>query len=63
MEKLLLNIHEVSEYLGLSINTIYCWVSRKKIPYTKINGLLRFEVHQLQRWIRRNSSQKTDLYE
>jgi len=58
MEKILLNIDEASELLGLSKNTIYCWVSRRKIPFTKINGLLRFDVAQLKRWIRRNTFQQ-----
>lgn len=49
--KRLINIHELSELLGICVNTIYSWVSEKKIPYTKMGRLLRFDSEKINRWI------------
>ena len=39
----------------MSKNTIYSWVWQKKIPYTKIGHLLRFDVQVIDQWIKENS--------
>jgi len=45
MEKRLLGVKEVSEYIGLSPQTIYNKINRGKfpIPYKKVFGLLKWE--------------------
>lgn len=52
---LLLNIKEISEYLGVSVQTIYDWVYKEKIPYHKVGRLLRFDLNEINEWIRRAS--------
>jgi len=52
MEKLL-NIKQLSEYLEVSVNTIYSWVSRGKIPFIKLNGIVRFQLDDINTWIDR----------
>jgi excisionase family DNA binding protein len=47
----LLTIDHVSEIVGLTRNTLYAYVSRKKIPYIKMGKLVRFELEELQCWI------------
>jgi len=54
MEKRLLNIKELSEYLNVSVHTIYSWVSRKKIPFSKLNGVVRFRLDSIQEWTKQN---------
>jgi excisionase family DNA binding protein len=44
MQKRLIDIKELSEYIGISINTLYGWVSQKKIPYCKIGRLTKFDL-------------------
>ncbi|MFH1367934.1 MAG: helix-turn-helix domain-containing protein [Elusimicrobiota bacterium] len=51
MEKRLLNITEASEYLGIKKNTLYGWVCYRKIPYVKIGRLLKFDKHDIDKWI------------
>jgi len=49
--KRLINITELSQLTGLSVNTLYSWVSQKKIPYVKVGRLTKFDVRAIDRWI------------
>ena len=51
MKKRLLDIRDASEYLGIPVNTLRCWCSRKTIPHVKIARMVRFDVEELDRWI------------
>lgn len=55
MERRYLNIRELSEYTGISKATIYTWVCQKRIPYVKISNLLRFDLRQIDGWIKTRS--------
>lgn len=47
----LININEVSQFLGISINTVYSWVNQRRIPYVKIGRLLKFDRRDIEAWI------------
>lgn len=47
----LLNIRELSEYLGVSINTIYCWVNKGFIPRIKLGRLVKFDINEINSWL------------
>lgn len=34
-------------------STLYAWTSRRRIPFLKINGLLRFREKNLEQWLRK----------
>ncbi len=51
MKKRLIDIREASEYLGIAVNTLRCWCSRKSIPHVKIDRMVRFDVQVLDEWI------------
>ena len=55
MQKRLLTINEASEYLGISANTLYSWVSQKKIDYVKIGRLTKFDLKVIDKFIENNS--------
>ena len=55
MNKRLININELSEYIGLSKNTIYCWVSQRRIPFVKLGRLTKFDLQKIEEWIEENS--------
>ena len=42
-----------SELLAIELATIYTWVSRRKIPFIKVGGALRFRPSALQEWLRK----------
>lgn len=47
----LVDIAELSKGLDISRHTIYGWVSQKKIPYTKVGRLLRFDLQEIREWL------------
>ena len=55
MNRRLLNVKEVSELIGLSENTIYCWASRRRIPFVKLGRLTRFDLPKIEKWIEEDS--------
>ncbi len=57
MNKRLLDINELSEYTGLSKNTIYSWVSQRRIPFVKCGRLTKFDLKRIDLWIEENSSE------
>lgn len=54
MSRRLIGIKEAAEYLDISVNTLYTWVSQKRIPYVKIGRLVKFDLEFLNRFIESN---------
>ena len=52
MNKRLININELSEYVGLSTSTIYSWVSQRRIPFLKVGRLTKFDLEEIDKWIK-----------
>jgi len=50
-----MTISEASIYLGVEKDTLYCWVSRRKVPYVKVGRLTKFRRSDLDRWLDRNA--------
>jgi len=50
--KRLLNINEVSEYLGISIKTLYQWTSQRRIPHFKQGNMISFDIEELDKFIK-----------
>jgi predicted DNA-binding transcriptional regulator AlpA len=59
MEKRLLSVKELSEYIGLSPQTIYNKVNRGNfpIPYKKVFGLLKWEREEVNEFLNQCESQ------
>ncbi|MDD5496713.1 MAG: helix-turn-helix domain-containing protein [Candidatus Omnitrophica bacterium] len=55
MSKKYLGINDISEYLGVTVNTLYSWVCQKRIPYIKVGRLVRFDMDRIQKWIEVNT--------
>ena len=52
----MLTIKELSAWLNIKESTLYLWVSKNKIPYRRIHGLVRFEPEAIQAWLNGFSS-------
>jgi len=52
MDKRLLNVGEAAEYLGVTKGTLYVWACRRKVPFVKIGRLTKFDLRDLDKWIR-----------
>ncbi len=62
MNKRLININELSEYIGLSISTIYSWVSQRRIPFVKCGRLTKFDLQKIDDWIEVSSVEEKKFY-
>ncbi len=62
MNKRLININELSEYIGLSTSTIYSWVSQKRIPFVKCGRLTKFDLQRIDDWIQESSVEEKKFY-
>lgn len=52
MQKRLINIRDLSEMTGVAVDTLYRWVSMKKVPYVKVGRLTKFDVEAVDQWIK-----------
>ena len=43
LPKRLMTIQEVAELTGVSVTTLYKWVSQRKIPHIKMGRLVKFD--------------------
>jgi len=55
IERRLVSVEEVAYMLGMSKNTIYCWVSQRRIPFVKCGRSTRFDLQEIDNWIKENS--------
>ena len=54
--KRLVGIKELAEYLGISIDTAHHWVSTNRIPSVKRGGLMRFDLEEIENWIKKRKA-------
>lgn len=47
--------------LEISVNTVYSWVSQRKIPFVKCGRLTKFDVQRIDEWIRENSVEEKEF--
>lgn len=50
-----MDIRQASQYLGVSPDTLYKYLSRSKIPAFKLGNRWRFKKSMLDRWMERQS--------
>ena len=44
--------YDVAGYVNVARATVYEWVNQERIPYLRINGVLRFDPAEIQSWMR-----------
>ena len=62
MNKRLININELSEYIGVSNSAIYTWVSQRRIPFVKCGRLTKFDLLKINDWIEESSVEEKKFY-
>ena len=50
-----LGIKELADYLGIAQGTVYVWVCHRKIPYTKVGRLVKFDLLKIDKWLASNT--------
>ena len=52
-EKRFIGIKECSQYLDVPVGTLYHWTHERRIPYHKFGKAVKFDLKDLEVWIKR----------
>jgi len=47
-----LSVDEIADYLGIKRDTVYKWISERKMPGHKIGRLWKFNKEEVNKWVR-----------
>ena len=47
-----LSVEAIAEHLGVSKETIYKWLDKKKIPAHRVGKLWKFQTSEIDQWVR-----------
>lgn len=47
-----LSVDEISEYLGVSKDTVYTWISAKGMPAHRVGRLWKFKRDEVDAWVK-----------
>ncbi len=59
----LMNVEDITKYLGLSRRTIYSMIKKGKIPYIKVGGQYRFIEDEIEYWLKSKSKREKVNFE
>lgn len=48
-------VNEIAHYLGISNSTVRKWIRSAKIPFSRLNGGIRFDIQVIEQWAKKNS--------
>ena len=60
MEKRLLSVAEAAQLLGMSQSFLYKLAEAKAVPHVRMGRALRFDLNQIEPWLRRQSVEEAD---
>jgi excisionase family DNA binding protein len=63
MNQYLFTVKQLSSFLHVHPNTIYKWTDEGKIPYRRINGLIRYKRQEIEEWQDRNKGEPSKISE
>lgn len=52
MQRKTLTAHEIAQYIGVHVDTIYTMVKQKQIPHVRVRRRILFSVETIDAWIR-----------
>ncbi len=55
MEERWLSVDEIAEHLGVKRDTVYKWITRKKMPAHKVGRLWKFQRSEIDNWVKSGS--------
>ncbi len=54
MERRYYKVESIAEYLSVSIAAIRKWIRLGKIPFSRLNGAIRFDIQEIDIWAGKN---------
>ena len=58
VQRRFLGMNECSQFLGVTKGTLYVWVCHRKIPYQKIGRLVKFDMNEIELWLKETAVAK-----
>lgn len=55
-----LSVEEIAAHLGVSKETIYRWLERKKVPAHRVGRLWKFKASEVDDWIKNGGAVESD---
>lgn len=46
-----LSVQEIASYLGISKETVYRWLEKRKIPAHRVGKLWKFKTDEIDKWV------------
>ena len=46
------SVEEIADYLGVSKDTVYGWISKREMPAHKVGRLWKFKADEVDEWVR-----------
>jgi len=59
MEDRWLSVEKIAEYLGVSKDTVYTWISTKSMPAHRLGRLWKFKRDEVDAWVRSGGADTT----
>ena len=56
MDERWLSVEEIAEYLGVSKDTVYTWVSSKRMPGHRVGRFWKFKTAEVDEWVRQGGA-------
>ncbi|MES2257428.1 MAG: helix-turn-helix domain-containing protein [Pseudomonadota bacterium] len=54
-----LSVEEISEYLGISKDTVYAWISKKSMPAHRVGRFWKFQRAEVDTWVKSGGSDES----
>lgn len=55
-----LSVEEIAAHMGISKETVYRWLDRRKIPAHRIGKLWKFKAREVDEWVRSGGAAQGD---
>lgn len=54
------SVEEIAEYLGVSKDTVYAWISKRNMPAHRIGRLWKFKTDEVDEWVRTGGAAESE---
>jgi excisionase family DNA binding protein len=62
MKEEFFSVKDLSYYLNVKAKTIYSWVSKRVIPFYRLQGILRFKKSEIEQWLKEECKAIEDVF-
>ncbi|QKL50929.1 methylation-associated defense system helix-turn-helix domain-containing protein MAD1 [Ralstonia pseudosolanacearum] len=56
-----LSVEEIAEYLGVSKDTVYAWISKRNMPAHRVGRFWKFKSDEVDQWVRSGGAADADV--